>query len=81
MFDNVGSSIQWSPLLHLSKAVRSKTCQTGTKLVCLAQNTWATATSKKIHDFGRVPFPFFVSRGYQGGSARRVRRRVLVNII
>ena len=36
MFDNVGSSIQWSPLLHLSKAVRSKTCQTGTKLVCLA---------------------------------------------
>ena len=32
MFDNVGSSIQWSPLLHLSKAVRSKTCLTGTTL-------------------------------------------------
>ena len=35
-------------------------------------NTWATATSKKIHDFGRVSFPSFPSRGYQGGSARRV---------
>ena len=35
-------------------------------------NTWAKATSKKIHDFGRVSFPSFASRGYQGGSARRV---------
>ena len=35
-------------------------------------NAWATATSKKIYDFGRIFFPSFASRGYQGCFARRV---------
>ena len=59
-----------------SRAQQNLSDRNKTGLSC--PNTWATATSKKIHDFGRVSFPFFVSRGYLGGSARRVKRQLTV---
>ena len=68
--------IMWAQVLVTALAFKQSRAQQNlsdrNKTGLSRPDTWATATSKKIHDFGRVSFPSFASRGYQGGSARRL---------